>query len=665
MKSTLTFTRYSIPAASLNGESSLPNLAAMSNGQQQSHSRLDETDGLFVGYGFLDTTFPYRLQDNYDRALRPTEQPCAVLENEHLRATFFTQWGGRLWSLFDKDKNRELTFCNSVLRPGNLAVNNAWVSGGIEFNCGMVGHHPFTCSPVFVAETALEDGTPVLRMYEYERIRGCVYQMDFFLPADSKVLFGRMRIVNPGSECVPMYWWTNIAVPEIKGARVVTDAVEAYTNNQSYVMKVPVPEANGTDLTYPTNLPFAVDYFWHVRDGARRFVCQLDPAGYGLVQASTARLKGRKLFVWGQGPGGDRWQQFLTGDGQPGRYTEIQAGLACSQYECLPMPPQTAWEWLECYGALQADGDKIHADWDTARAEATRSLDALIPQSELDERLTATHAMATSPARTVCTGSGWGRLENLRRAQCGEPEMCPHLDFGQTGPEQQPWETLLATGKFPEPDAQLPPVSWMLQKKWLALLRQSVDRAPNYAACLQLGAAELAARRFEEAKTLLRRSIALRKSPWALFGLACAARAQGDRFTAADAAVKAYQLRPGDASLAKEALHFLTDAGFSNDVLRLAASLPAEILSLERVKLYVAFANVRSRRGDPETAQKLLREIGESGVPDIREGENSVTDLWFELQQAKAERDGNPFDREHARPPKELEFRMFVSKYDN
>ncbi|MFN8450418.1 MAG: DUF5107 domain-containing protein [Anaerolineae bacterium] len=54
-----------------------------------------------------------------------------------------------------------------------------------------------------------------------------------------------------------------------------------------------------------------------------------DGDGKGLVQVSTDPLRGRKLFLWGTGSGGARWQEWLGGEGQS--YLEIQAGLAPTQ----------------------------------------------------------------------------------------------------------------------------------------------------------------------------------------------------------------------------------------------------------------------------------------------------------------------------------------------
>ena len=92
----------------------------------------------------------------------------------------------------------------------NLALRNAWFSGGVEWNIGMIGHSPFTCEPLFTARLEAEDGTPILRMYEYERLRGVTYQMDFSLPEGSPLLLCRMRITNLQNKTIPCLLYTSI-----------------------------------------------------------------------------------------------------------------------------------------------------------------------------------------------------------------------------------------------------------------------------------------------------------------------------------------------------------------------------------------------------------------------------------------------------------------------
>ena len=75
--------------------------------------------------GNVPTMLPYLMQDGYDRAEDPTVYRAAVVENDHIRAEFIPALGGRLRSLYDKDKGRELLYKNPVFRPGNLALRNA------------------------------------------------------------------------------------------------------------------------------------------------------------------------------------------------------------------------------------------------------------------------------------------------------------------------------------------------------------------------------------------------------------------------------------------------------------------------------------------------------------------------------------------------------------
>ena len=154
--------------------------------------RPEDLEGYGVGCGAR--TLPYRMQDRYTRSDEPVSLPTLVLENEHLKATLLPTMGGRLWSLFDKDEGRELLFRNPALRIANLAIRNAWFSGGVEWNLGHTGHHVFTCSPLYCCKVAGPDGEEFLRMYQYEAIQRQVYQLDFHLAGGAKQLAVHVRI---------------------------------------------------------------------------------------------------------------------------------------------------------------------------------------------------------------------------------------------------------------------------------------------------------------------------------------------------------------------------------------------------------------------------------------------------------------------------------------
>ena len=186
------------------------------------------------------------------------------------------------------------------LQLANLALRNAWFAGGVEWNIGTTGHSVHTCEPIHAAHVTGPHETPVLRMYEFERLRRTLWQVDVYLPDRSATLFVYVRIQNRTTETVPCYWWTNIAVPESSDIRVLAPASSAYHFSPSQMLrKVRLPTPHGTDISYATNSRTSADYFFDIPDDQPPWIAAIDGQGSGLFQASTARLRGRKLLPFG------------------------------------------------------------------------------------------------------------------------------------------------------------------------------------------------------------------------------------------------------------------------------------------------------------------------------------------------------------------------------
>ena len=651
--------KVTMASANFNGESTLPPISVkLSLADIKDTFYLDEDDGLFINYGIMESAFPYRYQDLYDRSLQEKQYDAVVLENDRLCALFFPCFGGKLWSLFDKKKGRELLFSNKVVRPCNLGVRNAWLSGGIEWNSCFKGHGPFTCSLINTAVTSLEDGTPVLRFYYFERIRCAVVQMDFFLPEGADFLYARMRIENPNAKVIPMYWWSNVAVAEKEGDRVIVPAEESYTAPNAEVVKIKIPVHNGIDVTYPAGNIMSNDYFWKTKENRRPYICQLDSEGYGLCQTSTRRLKGRKLFVWGNSQGGKRWQNFLTADDESGSYDEIQCGLAHTQYECLPMPPHTVWEWLEVYGPMSADAAKIHGKWEDAQAEAESILDRRCPADALEKTLSQTRGMAKSPAAEILfLQDGWGTLENIRRASAREKAMGQHLVFAPPGREQDEWLRLLNEGTLGMHDTAEIPQSYQSQEEWMELLSRAVKGKDkkNWYTYYQIGVASVAAERYAEAEKYLKASCRIAETAWGYYALAVLYKKTGRHKKEIGAMLAAYALRKDDVCLVKEVLRCLHERNEPQVLIRLYEELPLSLRENARCKLYYAYALARAGR-EQEAEEILCGKNGALIVPDIRECESTTSDLWFLLQNKKSGADAAE------EPPRALDFRMFTRK---
>lgn len=659
----LTVETIKLKSDNINGESLFPSISVMSNIQQLNQSFLKEDSGVFIRYGFLSCIFPYKMQDKYDRACIQKEYKAIVLENEYLKAVFLPELGGRLWSLFDKKNNKDLLYTNTMVRPCNFALRNAWFAGGIEYNCGMVGHSPFTCDTMFTAITKLDDGTPVLRMYQYERIRNCVYQMDFFLPDNSPLLYARMRIVNTLFHTIPMYWWTNIALPKGEEYRNIVNCESAFVSklmpNGRAVDTISVPNADkedisqGKDVSYPINTLTSRDYFWNVSDDKRKFTCYVDKTGYGFIQTSTSRLKGRKLFTFGTLKGSSNRERSLTSDDNPSpSYVELQAGLARTQYECIPMPPKNAWEWIEVYGAIQVDKQKAHGEWRDAINEVETELDRIITQEQLEKTLKDTYKMATTRAdKVLIYANGWATLENMRRERFGQETMCQHLDFGKISSEQQVWVDLLDNGSFSKDISINPPESWMNQKEWTEIIEKSKNTYLKY---LHLTCIYFANDNIEYALRNLKKLSKYKATPVSLFVKAQILNNLGEEVKAGKTLLKAHKMFRNDLSLAREAFKIASNAGLHKDVYNEYHKLPDNIKNDGRINMYYIKA-VLNLQGD-EKAYELLIKDGGVAVFDIREGELSLNALYLAIIEAKYKREGKPFNPNEIKIPAQFDY---------
>jgi len=659
---TLRVETISIAASSLGPSSPLPDLRAApapdaAAGPDDYHRRAHITGCL-----------PYRVQNGFDRAVAPRPFRLAVLENDHLRATFLLELGGRLWSLLHKPTGRELLHQPRVLHFANIALCNAWFAGGVEWNLAVRGHAAHTCSPVFAAAGRTDDGDDALRIYEHDRFRELLWQIDFLLLDDAPVLLARPRVINTRDETVPMYWWSNIAVPERPGHRVVVPADHAWHYDYDRtVRRVPVPFRDGTDVSYPTNSLAAHDYFYDVPAGCRPWIASLDPAGCGLVHASTSRLGGRKLFVWGTGPGGQRWQRQLGADADAG-YIELQAGLAATQGQYLPIGPREQWSWLEAYAPLAADAAIVHGpDFHAAGENVQAQLDNMLPQERLESLLAETAALAERPPRRVLQrGSDYGALEQLRRQTADDEPVAPAaMDFGQVDPDGAfgPWLALLTAGDLPETPPDEPPGEFITHPAWREMLTRSLadHHGRDATAQLHLGVMAFRDGDLDAAEQAWHASLTASPSAWALRNLAVLAGQRGLADEAADLYLQATRLAGDLLPLAIEAGGALLAAGRLDDLDDWLATLDPAVLAAGRMRLLVAWA--ACRRGDLDEAEALLDRVD---LADVREGETSLTDLWFAIQARRAaDADGVEVDdalteriRQTLTPPKHIDFRM-------
>ena len=293
-----------------------------------------------IGYEPLETLLPVRILDGYGRERPPVDLDTIVIENDRLRATVLPGLGGRVHSLFHKPTGRELLYRQPGVPARRLRAERRVVlrRHRVEHRRHRP-HHPLLRPPA---------RRPRARARRRARWCAC--------GSGSGCATSPSRSTSGSPTTPTSCTWASASATRTSGPRPSTGGPTSRSRRASAPACSPPPTRPGTsdtsarcagspcpsgtasDRTYPLRGEHPADYFYEVPDGARRWIASLDADGHGLVQTSTDTLRGRKLFLWGSGRGGRRWQEWLTEPGTAG-YAEIQAGL--------PAPSWSMCRWRQ------------------------------------------------------------------------------------------------------------------------------------------------------------------------------------------------------------------------------------------------------------------------------------------------------------------------------
>lgn len=599
--------------SSLTQISDVPHLS-LERQPHKSKSDIDNFEGLFIDYGWRETSYPYTQQNAYTEE---TEQEItvAVLENDYLYAEFLPTLGGRLWKLFDKKKQKDVLYTNDVIRFRNLSIRNAWFSGGVEWNCGIIGHSPFTCSQMYCAFVNGKNGEDVLRFYEFERVREIYYQIDFWL--DGNRLMTAVRIENQNTAVVPMYWWSNMATPEYKGGRVVVPANSAYNNSDGMgIKKSSIPFDNGADVSYPENIPNTIDYFYDIPQNETKFIANVDKDGFGLLQFSSSNLKGRKLFSWGHKKGSHHWQRMLTDNA--GDYVEIQAGLGKTQYECIPMPPKCVWSFSECYTLADISADKTDAPYSELVNAVKEQIASFGGTELLDEKLSDfMNDISLQKGNKVLTGSGFGYLNCVLGGKApAQLDFCADDDI-------KPWLRLANSEKITDK------LTFAYGGKIKNLLLEN-EKDCNWNIPYQLSLLAYDERNFEKAKQYCERSLILDNNEYNNHLYAFILYQLCDS-SCVYFAEKCIDQKGNSYCLAESIMSLLLKQEAYDAVKNCFNKLSADLKKNARLLMYLSMAYLKS--GNAEKAEEIL--LSDSGLIllDFREGDRFLDKLYRSIRK--------------------------------
>ena len=354
--------------------------------------------------GMVEGVLPYTLQNGFDRDFSLIEYDAVILENDYLKATFLVGLGGRLWSLYDKKNDKDLVFENDALVFANLALRKAWFAGGIEWNVGIRGHSVFSSDKVFAVTEKSSDGNEVLKMYEYEVLRGLVYVMRFTL--DNDKLICKFDIENVGGKDTYSYWWSNIAVELKDSTRVIVPTDKTYlayyTDGYHVLTYEDVPMIDGVDASYSNLTKVTADYFYDMQNADKKWLYAVDNTNYGLLQYSSKNTLGKKQFVWGHKQGGEHWNEWVT-DGRD--YLEVQSGILETQFQHFILPKGETYTFYEVYTGYTLKNNSYDSSYDSL----VKEIDEVVDESYLSDK----YFSNLSLDKVLYYGSGKGAISEL------------------------------------------------------------------------------------------------------------------------------------------------------------------------------------------------------------------------------------------------------------
>ena len=138
---------------------------------------------------------PYLTQDLWTCDRKVGSIPAWLMETDDIRVTITPQYAGKISAIYDKKRQRDLLFDNRAHQPANIGALKAWASGGCEWNWspGIIGHSAFSETQTYMARVETERG-PLVRVYEFDRYNGTVWQVDMIIANGSVIVHPRITV---------------------------------------------------------------------------------------------------------------------------------------------------------------------------------------------------------------------------------------------------------------------------------------------------------------------------------------------------------------------------------------------------------------------------------------------------------------------------------------
>ena len=309
-------------------------------GSCKQQSVVEEYSETLLTYPYSDTNYfpviqkkndiyPYSRIDGFSHTGEPREWKVVKLENEYIEVYILPEEGGKVWGAIDKTSGKEFIYKNNVVKYRDLAMRGPWTSGGIEFNTGVIGHHPGGAAPVNYKVFTDDDGTAHCVVGGMDLPSHMQWRVDIFLPANTSYFETRSSWYNATPFYQPSYYWSNAAVKAAEDLHFYFPG-DYWLGHNGMSHPWPVDEQGIDRSVYINNKDLGSSSCHIFGSLDNYYVSYYHDEDFGSGHWSDIYgTPGKKIFLWSQARNGAIWENLLTDTN--GQYVEVQAGRMYNQ----------------------------------------------------------------------------------------------------------------------------------------------------------------------------------------------------------------------------------------------------------------------------------------------------------------------------------------------
>jgi len=289
------------------------------------------TGGSFQGAQRV--VYPYAQNDVISNKKENQAWKFLTLENEYIKLGITPEIGGKLYYATDKSNNYNFIYKNNEVKPSNIGMLGAWVSGGIEW-CVFHHHRASTMFPMDYSTTENEDGSKTIFIGETEPRHRMSWTVGVTVRPGKSYFEAELTISNPTPYTNTFLYWANVATHANENYQTIfPPSVEFATyHSKTDFTRWPISTENyrgqdfteGVDISWWKNVKQSASFFsWDLKED---FMGGYDHgSNSGTVHIGDHNIvKGAKLWEWGSGIRGQATEGKLTETSGP--YVEIMVG---------------------------------------------------------------------------------------------------------------------------------------------------------------------------------------------------------------------------------------------------------------------------------------------------------------------------------------------------